>query len=417
MPNRMATVEEMRQAAGKVYRANFPNWAVENQTQAPVWGFRRSQCDALLLDRTNADLDHAVTPVFLFDKPLHPPSESEVLANPTGVRQWLDSWRQLPAFEHSPGVLWEQRNWPSAGTQSVPVRLRLSDPTDVAHFARETPHWKRAQQATQRLLEALLPDGTATEVIAAVVRALRNGVAALPPAELERLANAAKWFIENPNSGLYPRQVPIRGIDTKWIERHQRLLKILVGGVTGSDNLGLAKPPDLIRLRILDRSLRPGGISELSTPISELIALNITPNKILIIENLQTLLALPELPGVVAIHGQGYAVYRLQDIPWVRNAEIIYWGDLDMDGFNILARLRSHIPQIKSIMMASEFVTEFQDLGVPEPNPRGTNFAGPLTDQEQAAIAALRAIGQRIEQERLPWARALAELGKAGLPV
>jgi len=74
----------------------------------------------------------------------------------------------------------------------------------------------------------------------------------------------------NPQSNLYPRQLPVAGLDSKWLETRTALIGGLLTALRDSeaeqadfhDLCGLKRPPQLTRLMILDESLRAhtGGI-------------------------------------------------------------------------------------------------------------------------------------------------------------
>ncbi len=90
---------------------------------------------------------------------------------------------------------------------------------------------------------------------------------------------------------------------------------------------------------------------------------------------------------------------------------MLYWGDLDADGLNILAALRSVIPEVRSLMMDVETLTRFAQFAVPEPNGPGRSAPTALTTGETAAYETLRdSGGLRLEQERIDWAHALQVL-------
>ena len=87
-------------------------------------------------------------------------------------------------------------------------------------------------------------------------------------------------------------------------------------------------------------------------------------------------------------------------------------GDLDSHGFRILNHARSVGLEAQSVLMDSRTLYEHRDLWVVEPNP----FPGTpslLIESEAATLAELRTLGHvRLEQERIPWAYALEELGR-----
>ena len=82
-------------------------------------------------------------------------------------------------------------------------------------------------------------------------------------------ASMEDWLAAHPVAGLRPRQVPVRGVDSKWLSAHRRLVTDLVAAVTGSADLGLVDADRLIRLRILDDTLAIGGLHDLAGPVIE----------------------------------------------------------------------------------------------------------------------------------------------------
>lgn len=49
-------------------------------------------------------------------------------------------------------------------------------------------------------------------------------------------------------------------------------------------------------------------------------------------------------------------------------APVVYWGDLDSDGFAILHRLPTHLPEVASVLMDVETLIDHRDLWVPDPH-------------------------------------------------
>lgn len=120
-------------------------------------------------------------------------------------------------------------------------------------------------------------------------------------------------------------------------------------------------------------------------------------------ENRQSIVALPDMPGVVAVHGGGYAVSELHHLVWARDLPVLYWGDLDADGFAILNRLRHHHDRVVSVLMDRDTLEEHLALAVPGP-PSSEVVLDRLDDGEREVVAHLHALGDlRLEQERLAW--------------
>ena len=91
---------------------------------------------------------------------------------------------------------------------------------------------------------------------------------------------------------------------------------------------------------------------DVSAPVAELAAMDITPGAVFVFENLESVVAMPPLQDAVVIDGPGYAVDRLGRIPWVREGRrIVYWGDLDSHGFGILNRVRATCGNVSTALM------------------------------------------------------------------
>ncbi len=350
-----------------------------------------------------------VVPGPVLDLPLHPPTEADALGDPDGAAAWAQQWRGTP------GVVWERRRWASAGAQDLPVRLRLDEPLALTRLTGDGARWRLAVDRATALL-ALAGGGSPTAAGDGARDAVRRAlgvVVGLEEDDFVRLRGVLAFLRDNPESGLYVRQLPIRGVDTKWIGAHRGLVSALHQAFTGSPDLGLAAMPGLVRVRFLDPALAPAGLGDVAAPVAEWSRLRLRPRVVLVVENLETVVALPPMEGVAVVHGSGYAVDRLEQIEWVAAASrILYWGDLDSHGFAILHRLRSHLA-VESVLMDRATLLANRDLRVPEPTP----FRGALpllTAEEAATLEMLRAEGDvRLEQERVDLAAAVLALGAA----
>ncbi len=347
---------------------------------------------------------------------LKPPTEREMLADERAAEAWAREWAALPEVE---GVVVdrEARTWRSIGRQIVPIRLTITSACAAGAFvggalARDfTLLSRRADAAVAQLGNAVsYRDGTAQyPAVREVVRQHARRILELADAEVTRLLDAAAWLAVHDVNGLRPRQVPVRGVDSKWFEKHRTLLTALHRAVTGDADLGVVDSDPLLRVRFLDATLAPGGVTDLAAPVSQLAALTVAPRVALLVENRETLLALPSMPGVVAVHSSGYAIDVLDHIGWVRDTPVVYWGDLDSHGFAILHRLRTHHGRVVSALMDTETLEAHLDLAVVEPQPARGAFPT-LTESENATLERLRSGDLRLEQERIPWSYAITAL-------
>jgi hypothetical protein len=345
------------------------------------------------------------------------PTENQALKQVEDVRAWVSAWQ---SWNGVGSLSWGERHWRKLGTQPVPEKLLLSGPREVAHWIGEADRWDRAQQRYKHLV------GRWPQLSDKLSRYFAI-LADYSEVDYRRLIEMVAWIEKNPASDLYPRQLPVSGLDSKWLERRKGLLADLVDVVRGKSSsegdffqrCGLKAPPQLIRLRILDDSLRQrvGGLSDLSVTWDQLAELDLPVSNLFIVENLQTGLAFDDLPGSVVIMQLGYGVDVLGRLLWAARAHCIYWGDLDTHGFAILNRARSHLPGLKSVLMDEATLRSHQDLWVEEKDQHAAETLPLLTDPEQAVYQAIKrnAWGQnvRLEQERIAWDVAWKRLQQA----
>lgn len=228
-------------------------------------------------------------------------------------------------------------------------------------------------------------------------------------AEMPRLLAAYRWLEEHRGSGRYLREISAPGVDTKFTERHRPVLAgMLDVPATASgflSRLGLRAKPELLRMRIAP-SLGVSPFTELAARSDELAQLAIAPASTLVIENEITYLSVEVPEDGMVIWGKGFEVDRVGRLPWLVDADVHYWGDLDTHGFAILDRLRNWLPQTHSVLMDRETLLAHRDRWVTEERP-ATSSLNRLTPEEQDLYLELVAGGLgdriRLEQERIDW--------------
>nr|WP_315400667.1 Wadjet anti-phage system protein JetD domain-containing protein [uncultured Duganella sp.] len=348
------------------------------------------------------------------------PTEAEALRQPDAVRAWAASWR---AWRGEGELRWVERRWRVLGVQTLPEALVLHGPEQATAWIGERERWRRAA-ARFAATTARWP---------ALARALARHydvLADYADSDFQRLLDLLAWLRAHPASGLYPRQIPLAGMDSKWLEPRKGVVADLVAAAAADGNgggdaegdgggfasgkdfhqlCGLKRAPSLVRMRVLDPALRAvvGGVGDISAPVEALAAISWQPAKVVIVENLQTGLALEDMPGTVAFMALGYAVDALGAVPWIDRAACLYWGDIDTHGYAILHQARCRFPHLVSVMMDEATMLRFAALWTEERSQHSAqDFAG-LTPAERAVYAALRnnTWGQRLrlEQERIAW--------------
>jgi len=343
------------------------------------------------------------------------PTEQAALRQVDGVRAWVSAWQ---GWQGVGTLSWCERRWKALGVQRLPEKLALRGPEDVAMWIGESARWERAQ-SRYRALIARWP------VLAQQLPRYFDVLADYNDADYQRLTETLDWIASHPNSNLYPRQLPVSGLDSKWLDGRKGLLTDLVAAIqedSSSDldfyqRCGLKAPPLLVRMRVLDQSLRAhvGGVGDITAPVDDLAGISWPVSHVFIVENLQTGLAISDMPGAVVFMRLGYNVDVLARLPWLARARCMYWGDLDTHGFAILHRARSYIPELQSVLMDEETLLRHKTLWVDEAAQHSAAELTLLTEEEQQLYRDLKLQrwGQnvRLEQERIDWATAREALG------
>lgn len=349
--------------------------------------------------------------------PLGLPTEAEALRQPDAVRAWADGWR---AWRGDGELRWVERRWRVLGAQTLPEALVLHGPEQATAWIGERERWERA-------VERFTHTSARRPVLARALARHYDVLADYSDLDFQRLLDLLDWLAAHPASGLYPRQLPLAGMDSKWLESRRNVVAELVAAAAGGDSAGrdfhqlcgLRRAPALVRMRVLDPALRAlvGGMEDMSAPVGSLAGIPWRPSTVIIVENLQTGLALEDMPGAVAFMGLGYAVDALGEVPWINSAACLYWGDIDTHGYAILHRARSRFPHVVSVMMDETTMLRFATLWTEEKVQHAAEDLPTLTADERAVYAALRhnRWGQalRLEQERIGWDFAWPALVKA----
>ena len=214
-------------------------------------------------------------------------------------------------------------------------------------------------------------------------------------------------------------------VDTKFIERHEGLLRNLLdfllpeAAKTGvnrfEERFGLRYDEALVRCRLLDSQLKTRlslPVDDLAVPLSQFRALAWVELFVIITENKMTFLTLPAMPNALGIWGGGDAAELLASVSWLTRCHLYFWGDVDVHGFHILSSLRRTFPSVVSVMMNETTLDRFSRLTVPARPPSYEDVSG-LTESERQTYQHICAKRLLLEQEKIPHAYAVQQLHEA----
>lgn len=159
-----------------------------------------------------------------------------------------------------------------------------------------------------------------------------------------------------------------------------------------------------VRFRFLDGELqrRVGWpLPDCAVPLPAFSGLDWRIDRVLIVENRDVFLCLPNVCNTLAIFGSGKAALLLCGCKWMSAAQLVYWGDCDEAGFGILSSLRSSFPHLRSALMDEDAWARWKHLATPGRRDTAARHAH-LTPSERVALTEVVRGPLMLEQERIP---------------
>ncbi len=236
-------------------------------------------------------------------------------------------------------------------------------------------------------------------------------------ADWNGLIAVCAYFATHPQPCCYPRQLPVP-VSTKFIEEHAGILRELLDVVLGdrvngaattfAERFHLLTEPPQVRFRFLDSGLRERlawPIADCAIPAPTFAGLKWSVPRVLVVENRDVFLCLPNVPEALGVFGAGKASSLLGGCHWMKTSEIVYWGDCDEAGYGILSSLRSRFPHVRSVLMDQTAWSQWKHLAVPGRRDPSVSHVH-LNAGEHAALQAVLSGAWMLEQERIPPAEA-----------
>jgi hypothetical protein len=346
------------------------------------------------------DTDATVATTWPMVVPLGRPSQQALNTAFAEPNRWAIRWRDTAA-EHGLALRWQDRTV-NGSRQPMPTHLILEGPQAVVDFVGGAwaDTWIRSRHRWVRLVETF-----PTTATPAVLR----GTISVDDATFDLLLSSAAWLAANDTTGLTARQVPIEGTHAKWLQAHHAVLRTLSG-----KPLVLASRPTRIGFTYLDPAHRAaGGRRHDSYTLGDTAPPAYSPSVAIISENKDTAVLFPEVLGGISIEGNGDAAARqLPEMSWLLDVpRLLYWGDIDADGFEIVNSLRAAGLAVDTILMDLVAYKRYEPYGTWTDKtgkvlPASTaKTLVHLTDAERAVYQAITDPAwhrvRRIEQERI----------------
>lgn len=368
---------------------------------------------------------------FPISYPLKPPAEKAGMSDIPAFQRFIRSWNAYP-FQHfvSRTDIHYHHGLPG---NNVPVRFTLNSLDDLMLALGKYPAAEILRFIT-RLKETA---GVFSFDSYAQFAELGSMLWDLPQQNFSDLITVLRQLEYGMGDGrLYLRALPFKGIDTKFVENHDKLIwKILT--IAGKDHgcsdlmewlRVVPLPNGFISVELLDPALLDyyHGIRSFRVPHDQLRLCELPGSRLLVVENLQSGYMMPPLRDTVMVFSTGRNL-DWADGNWLKQKkEICYWGDLDFHGFLMLAEFRKRAGvKVKSMMMTREAVDAHRDQMVyvsERPVSMDHEYLQFLTQDETETLNYLMGGCQpdgvksefvnRLEQEKLDSDFVIRELGR-----
>lgn len=335
------------------------------------------------------------------------PSAQSFRDENAALRQHLQQWRAIS--EQGPGkVDWKPRQYRSgAGAIDVPTYWVLR-PSDCAQAFDQCASDGAQASADYRVLVTVLSQVDACFHPMLLRRLnLWRGVA---PEQVITASHIALQLEPGCAEGRPLRSLAIAGNDSKFFERHDRLLRAMLDdrfdGEASRQGLVAflgASPEGEHWLLVAPLAANLLPFQRQRVRASELQEAALPAGRILLVENERCLhqLSTP-IPDTIAVLGAGLNLGWLC-APWMQSRDVAYWGDIDTWGLAMLATARSHLPHLRALLMNSTCFATHQHLAVVEPVHAEISSSNTLLPDEVALDLHLRMLEMgRLEQEFLP---------------
>jgi hypothetical protein len=354
-------------------------------------------------------------PFFPLDFPVGKLS-SDYLTLREGVRVLQAKSKEQRGYGYTLDYQVQQKRF--SGQQTMPVRVIIATEQDFLRLVEKKEEFDLFRQDVA-LIREQLPQ-------------LEAWVACSPKKVIEQhglwpdLLTVCRYFLEHPRPNLYLRELPIN-VHTKFIEQQRGCVRDLLEHLLPPDAIqseaatferrfGLREKESSVRIRLLDGQLHHRynlPLTDVSVPVSQLSTLDLLRGQCCIVtENEMTFLTLPLYKDTFALFGGGFMVRNLEGISWLAGCPVLYWGDLDAQGFQILSNLRALFPHVTSVMMDWETFFAFAEFCVTG-TPSYVRELPHLSPDEHTLFQHLTENNLRLEQEHISHKYAMKELQQA----
>lgn len=332
---------------------------------------------------------------------------SDLGAHIADLRAWLQAWKDEEASV--PGLTLSTTRKSSSGLKfTMPSGLSFDTLADYVAWIGASEDYKNGSRRIGQLVDF-------DERLLGMTR-IWQAVSQIPSSDFLSFLELLRWRRENAEVRVPVRALAIPGLDSKWIENNRGIVAPAFRMI-GAFNPEAENDLERLGFDTCDRMTvwfrcgeDVGGLSALASqfalrPSETKYGQFPGAQRVIVIENQTSFETLELKSHDVAIFGQGsQAPAALALMPWLgdQSIDVLYWGDIDGEGYRILSRARTALPCIRSILMDGDIATEHMDRLSVEIDPDRRPVPENLTLEETSGYCLVAGSGRRIEQERIP---------------
>ena len=391
----MITPDEIRKKAERRYREVQKTWLVEGDTDS------------------------------LFPMPIrfrHVKASDDLQAATEAVRQLRD--RSKGEIGSGYSITWREIDSRTLGRNQFPDQIAFESIGDYLACTARASSFQSFTTATAKIRAAF------PELEPWLRREIKRLSDIADSGIADGLLAVCRYLRDHPRCGLFARELPVP-VDTKFVERHAtKILRpwldlILPPATIRADEdhferrFGLGYPEPMIRMRLLDEELqRKLGFdhAELALPLSaarrSITLSDVSPRPtVFVVENLVNALTFPPQKNALVLAGLGNFVNLFRYLDWLHHCDrLYYWGDIDIQGYQILSQFRRWLPKVESVLMDPATLEQFPQHWVEGAPTRAAPPAN-LTAAESKLANRCQGESLRLEQEKIPQAWVTEKLG------
>lgn len=350
------------------------------------------------------------------------PTDQQARDNLGHFHAFFKAWTD---FAYPELVEWQERQYRQLSEQRVPVKLRifsLQQLTELLGTEQQLENW--LDKISSFLKQSFVHDRHQHRLFQTLIHHLEQ-IERYSQQEWQWLIQLIEQLKPNIGAGLYLRALPLSAVNTKFLEQNLLLTEVICN-VLYDDEIVLAggllawldcldSPKGWLTIKPVCPNVQEklGGLPVFQLSTEVLDQFELPAERIIVVENIQSGLACPNLENSIVVCGGGKNISWM-NAKWLQHKQVFYWGDIDSEGLNILSMVRQKIPHVIALMMDEATVLQFQNHMVDEPD---SIFSEPqyLTADELKLFHDLRAQtfkNRRLEQERISvdWVHRYLEL-------